>query len=101
MWLAYKILVLITLSKQQRHKQELGPNFLQNLTADETSRHRVTCTNPEGGGGWGQGVLTPPVKSKKNIGFLSNNGPDPLKNHKASKSAFNVMPSSARQRNAI
>ena len=37
----------------------------------------------------------------KNIGFLSNTGPDPLKNHKATKLAFNVGPSSARQRNAI
>ena len=38
---------------------------------------------------------------KKNIGFLSNTGPDPLKNHKATNPAFNVGPSSARQRNAI
>ena len=28
-------------------------------------------------------------------GFLSNTGPDPLKNHKATKPAFNVGPSSA------
>ena len=33
-----------------------------------------------GGGGGGQGVRTPPPLEKyKNIGFLSNNGPDPLK----------------------
>ena len=55
-----------------------------------------TCTDPEGG----QGVRTTPEKSQ-NIGFLSNAGPDPLKNHKATKPAFNVGPSSARQRNAI
>ena len=37
-----------------------------------------------------------------NIGFLSNyTGPDPLKNHKATKPAFNVVPLSARQRNAM
>ena len=36
----------------------------------------------------------------KNIGFLSNTSPDPLKNDKAIKPAFNVGPSSARQRNA-
>ena len=43
-----------------------------------------------------------PLKNqKKNIWFLSNIGPDPLKNHKATKPAFNVGPSSARQRNAI
>ena len=39
----------------------------------------------------------PPLKNhKKNIGFLSNAGTDPLK-----KPAFNVGQSSARQRNAI
>ena len=51
-----------------------------------------------------QGVRTPlypPEKSQKNIRFLSNTGPDPLKSHKATKSAFNVGPTSARQRNAI
>ena len=54
-------------------------------------------------GGGGQGVRTPPPPpaKSKNIGFLSNTGPDPLKYHKATKSAFNVRPSSARQRNAI
>ena len=31
------------------------------------------------------------------VGFLSNTGPDPLKDHNATKPAFNVGPSSARQ----
>ena len=53
-----------------------------------------SCADPEGGRGSG-----PPEKSQ-NIGFLSNTGQDPLKNHKATKPAFNVWPSSARQRNA-
>ena len=53
-----------------------------------------------GGGGGGQGFLTP-LKIHKNIGFLNNTGPDPLQFHKATKPAFNVGPSSARQRNAI
>ena len=35
------------------------------------------------------------------MGVLSNTGPDPLINHKASMPGFNVGPSSARQRNAI
>ena len=35
-----------------------------------------------------------PLKNHKNIGLLSNTGPDPLKNHKATKPAFNVGPSS-------
>ena len=51
-----------------------------------------TCADPEGGG---QGVRTP-LKNHKNIGFLSNTGPDPLENHKATKPAFNVGPSTAR-----
>ena len=38
------------------------------------------CVDPEGG---------TPEKSQ-NIGFLSNTGQDPLKNHKATKPAFNV-----------
>ena len=33
--------------------------------------------------------------------FLSNTGADPLKNQKATKPAFNIGPSSARQQNTI
>ena len=52
------------------------------------------------GGAGGPDAL--PLKNHKiNIGFLSNTGPDTLKNHKAAKPEFNVGPSSARQRNAI
>ena len=44
----------------------------------------------------------PPTKNHKNIGFSSKTGPDPLnKIKKATKPAFNVGPSSTRQRNAI
>ena len=39
-----------------------------------------------------------PHENKKNIEFLSNIGPDFLR---ATKPAFNIEPSSARQRNAI
>ena len=53
--------------------------------------------DPEGGGG--QGVR--PLTNHKNTGFLSNTGPDLLKNYKATKPAFNFGPLSARQRNAI
>ena len=38
----------------------------------------------------------PPLKNHKNIGFLSNSGPDPLKNYEATEPAFNVGPSSIR-----
>ena len=37
----------------------------------------------------------------ENIGFFSNTGMDPLNNHKATKPAFNVGPSLAREENAI
>ena len=53
------------------------------------------------GGGGGSDPPPPPTENHKNIGFLCNNGLDPLKNHKATKPAFNVGPSSARQRNTI
>ena len=49
-----------------------------------------------GGGGGGRGS-GPPLKNHKNIGFLSNAGPDSLKNHKSIKPAFNFVHSSARQ----
>ena len=52
----------------------------------------ISCADPEGG----HGAQTP-MKNHKNIGSLSKTDPDPMNNHKA----FNVEPSSARQRNAI
>ena len=45
----------------------------------------------------GTGVQTP-LKHHKKYRFLSNTDPDPLKNHKATKPAFNIGSSSARQR---
>ena len=56
------------------------------------------CADPEGGGGRGS---EPPLTNHKKNGFLSNAGPDPLKNHKATKPTFNVGPLSADQRIAI
>ena len=58
--------------------------------------------SPERGGRGPERQPPPPPPSLRitNIGFCSNTGPDPLKNHKATKPAFNVGPSSARQRNA-
>ena len=50
--------------------------------------------DPEGGGGGGKGVRTP-LKNNKKIGFRSKTDPDSLKNHKATKPAFNVRLSSA------
>ena len=45
------------------------------------------------------GTDHPPEKS--HIGFLSSTGPDPLKNHKTIKPAFNLGQTSTRQRNVI
>ena len=42
-----------------------------------------------------------PKKNYRNIGFFSNTGPDPLKNCKAIKPAFNVGLLLVHQRNAI
>ena len=50
------------------------------------------CADQEGEGDRGSG---PPEKNHKNIGFLSKTGPDPLKNHKATKPVFIFGPSSA------
>ena len=55
----------------------------------------------ESRGGAGGPDPPPPLKNHLNIGFLSNTGPDPLTSLKATKPAFNVGPSSDRQRNAI
>ena len=51
------------------------------------SINNTSMRGSRGGGGMGFG---PPLKNHKNIGFLSNTGPDPLKNHKATKLVFNV-----------
>ena len=44
---------------------------------------------------------SPPPKYHKHVGFPSNTGQDPLKNHKATKTSIQFGPSSARQRNTI
>ena len=68
------------------------------LGSDKADLHtNNTCADPEGGGAGGPD----PPEISKNIGFLRNTGPNSLQNHKATKPAFNVGPSSARQRNAI
>ena len=59
--------------------------------ADYIYMHNTSCVNPEGGGGTG-GLDPPPWTINKKIGLLCNTCPDPLKNHKATKPAFNVGP---------
>ena len=74
----------------------LSASILANSEAAERGISSLSMRGSRGGGGW-QGFLTPPppLKNYKNIGFLSNTGLDPLKNHKATKLAFNVGQSSA------
>ena len=48
------------------------------------SSRDISCADPMGGGGWVQGVRTP-LKNHKTIGFISNTGPEPLKNKKLPK----------------
>ena len=53
-----------------------------------------------------RGSGPPPQKKKKkrnlkNKGFLSNTGPDPLENYKATKPAVNIGPLLSSQKNAI
>ena len=50
-----------------------------------------------GSRGGGRGSGPPLEKTHQKVRFLSNIGPDPLKNHKANKPAFNVGRSSVRQ----
>ena len=66
----------------------------------QTLSHCFSYVDPEGGGDRGSGPV-PSLKITKNIGFLSNTGLDLLKNHKVTEPAFNVGPTSARQRTAI
>ena len=63
------------------------------------TKEKVMCYmgGSRGGGDRGSG----PPENHKNIGFLCNTGPGPLKNHKATKPAFNVGLSLARWRNAM
>ena len=58
------------------------------------------CADPQGGWGRNRGYRPSPLKKHKNLVFLSNTGLDTL-NHKATKPAFNVGSSSARQRKVI
>ena len=63
----------------------------------ETVWRLINMGGPRGGGGRGPYL---PEKSQ-NKGFLFNTCPDSLKNYEATKPAFNVRPSSARQQIAI
>ena len=61
--------------KQNRLGADMKTVITRSLIVNTAS---ATCADPEGGGGQG-------MKNHKNIGSLSNTGPDTLKNHKATK----------------
>ena len=77
--------------KRTQHKNSLlsGQQLLQHVyfvIFKQTSiQNMKTWANPEGG----KGIRPHPLKNHKNIGFLSNTGPDPLKYNKATEPAFN------------
>ena len=75
--------------KQRRRKAYVTAQYNQYLC--------YLCADPE----WDRGSGPSPHKNHKILGFLSNTSPDPLKNYKATKPAFNVGSSSTHQRNAI
>ena len=70
----------------------MSPMFPQVWQSAFSTDPWLSLADPERG----QGVQTS-LKNHKKLGFLSNTGPDLLKNHKATKPAFNVVPLSARQ----
>ena len=71
----------------------MSPMFPQVWQSTFSTDPWLSWADPERG----QGVQTPPPEKSQKIGFLSNTGPDLMKNHKATKPAFNVGPLSARQ----
>ena len=52
-------------------------NLYLEMSLRSQTGENVTCADPEGGGGGGRGPY--PLKNYKNIGFLCNTDPDPLK----------------------
>ena len=58
----------------------------------ETYMYIGTCDQVTFQGSAHEGVVFN-LTNHKNIGFLSNTGPDPLRYHKATKTTFNVGPS--------
>ena len=73
--------ILYLVLVQPRKRPDMAENLLTGM--GRSRRGRTT------------GGTDPPRRSQK--GFLSNTGPDPLKNRKATGPEFNVRPSSGRQ----
>ena len=71
-----------------------------NIHSEADWKQRIMIMRGSGGGGTG-GPDPLPLEYHKNTGFLRNTGTDRMKNHEATKPAFNVGSSLERQRNAI
>ena len=65
------------------------------IVPDKTINNLISCADPEGDRG------SRPDPDHNNIESLSSTSLDTLKNHKATKPAFNVGSTWARQQNAI
>ena len=76
-----------TLQTNPRYREEETQN--DNMISQRTWHGRIQRRDRGSGS---------PLKNQQTIGFLSNTARDPLKNQRATKQAFNVGPSSARQR---
>ena len=74
------------------HHYYICPDKLSILSFIHLYSKDTSCADPEG---MGRGSGPPSLKNHTNIGFLSNTGLDPLKNHKVTKQSFNVVRSSA------
>ena len=70
----------------------LNHSLLVKVTLNFDYMTASMCGSKEG---WARGPPPPPPEKSQNIGFLSNSGPYPLKNHSATEPAFNVGPSSS------
>ena len=76
--------------------QDAKVSFYSRLGSSSRYKLACTCADTEGDTGGPD-----PTSWNITIFFFGNTGPDPLENHKATKPAFNVEPSSARQQNAM
>ena len=73
-------------------------NFLTlQLTSSKGSGETVRMGMGGSRGGTGGTDPPPPPEDHNHIGFPSNTGPDPLKNHKVTKLTFDIGPSMVRQ----
>ena len=74
-------------SPQYTCRQRTKHTFPDSVTYAKCTYPLLMCRSRGGAGG-----PDPPLKKYKNVGFLSNTGPEPLKNPKATKRAIIGLP---------